>query len=364
MKISEITSELELFAPLSYQEDYDNSGFITGNGEKECTGVLFALDCTEEVVNEAISHNCNLVIAHHPIIFSGLKKITGATYVQRTVIKAIKNDVTIYACHTNADHVDQGVNKKIADRIGLEDTSILAPRARLLKKLVTFVPATHREKVMQALFEAGAGKIGNYDSCSFTAEGEGSFRGDTATKPFLGEPGKLSRERECRIETILPAFAEKKVVSALKSAHPYEEVAYDIYELTNSHQLVGSGMSGHLKEAVSETDFMKLIKERFNLKVIRHTPLTGKKVQKIAVCGGSGSFLLKNAIAAGCDVFITADFKYHEFFDAEGRLLLLDIGHHESEQFTPQIFYDLIKKKFPTFAIRLSKINTNPINYF
>jgi dinuclear metal center YbgI/SA1388 family protein len=364
MLIQDIIEELEKFAPLNYQEDYDNSGLLTGQRNSEATGAILSLDCTEEVIDEAIKNKCNLVIAHHPIIFSGLKKITGASYVERVIIKAIKNDVAIYACHTNLDNVQLGVNKKIAEKLGLENTKILAPKAGFLKKLVVFVPASHHETVLQALFKAGAGNIGNYDSCSFNLEGTGTFKGNDASKPFVGKANELSREKEIRIETIFEIHDENSVISALLKNHPYEEVAYDVYSVTNKHPQIGSGMVGELKTAIPEDDFLNHVKKTFKVPVLKHTAKTGKDVKKVAICGGSGRFLLKNAIHSGADAFITSDFKYHEYFDADGRLLLIDTGHYESEQFTPEIFYDIIQKKFSTFAIHLSKINTNPVNYF
>lgn len=364
MTISQIIAELENFAPPAYQESYDNSGLLTGNKAWEATGALLTLDCTEAIVDEAIQNKCNLIIAHHPIIFSGLKKITGATYVERTIIKAIKNDIAIYACHTNLDNVKQGVNKKIAEKLGLDDLFILAPKNGLLKKLVTFVPASHHEVVLQALFDAGCGNIGNYDQCSFNLEGTGTFRGNAFSTPFLGKPGEQSRENETRVETIFETGKESTVIRALLSAHPYEEVAYDVYALNNAHPQIGSGMVGTLKEPMHETEFLNHVKSVFRVPTVKHTQTLQKPVKKVAVCGGSGSFLLKNAINSGADAYITSDFKYHEFFDADHKLLLIDTGHYESEQFTPEIFYDIIKKKFTTFAIHLSKINTNPINYF
>jgi len=364
MTIDKIIQALEDFAPLAYQEDYDNCGLLTGDKNVETTGALLTLDCTEEIIDEAIRKNCNLVIAHHPIVFSGLKKITGANYIQRTIIKAIKNDIAIYACHTNLDNVKQGVNKKIADKLGLQNLSILAPKPGLLKKIVTFVPASHHQAVLTALFEAGAGNIGNYDNCSFNLEGSGTFKGNEASKPFLGKPNELSREKEVRIETVFEAPNENKIISALLSVHPYEEVAYDIYQLHNSHSLIGSGMVGELKESMPEVNFLNHVKKTFKVPTIKHTKKQGKPIKKVAICGGSGRFLLKNAIGSGADAYITSDFKYHEFFDVENKLLLIDTGHYESEQFTSEIFYEIIQKKFTTFAIHLSEINTNPVNYF
>lgn len=364
MKIEDIIRELEDFAPLSYQEDYDNCGLLTGQKNREATGALLTLDCTEEIIEEAIQKKCNLVIAHHPIIFSGLKKITGANYIERTIIKAIKNDIAIYACHTNLDNIKDGVNKKIGEKLGLRNLEILSPKKNLLKKLVSFVPPSHHEEVLQAVFKAGAGNIGNYDSCSFNAEGTGTFRGNDLAQPFIGKPNELSREKEIRIETIFESARQSAVITALIKAHPYEEVAYDIYELDKPYQEIGSGMIGELPEPMEELDFLNHVKATFKVPTLKHTKKTGRKVKKVAFCGGSGRFLLKNAIHSGAEAYITSDFKYHEFFDAENKLLLIDTGHYESEQFTPEIFYELIQKKFTTFAIHLSKINTNPINYF
>jgi len=364
MLLKTIIAEIEKFAPLAYQESYDNCGLLTGHKEQEVTAALLCLDCTEAVVEEAIQKKCNLIIAHHPIIFSGLKKINGSNYVERTIIKAIQNNIAIYACHTNLDNVKLGVNKKIADKLGLINQQILSPKKSLLKKLVTFVPATHIDIVRDHLFNAGAGNIGNYDSCSFILEGTGSFRGNENSNPFIGEKGKLSLEKETRLELIFETINESQIISALKQYHPYEEVAYDIYQLENSYQNIGSGMVGELPNAISEKEFLEKIKAIFKLKVIKHTPLTNKNIKKVALCGGSGSFLLKNAINSKSDIYISSDFKYHEFFDAENKILVADIGHYESEQFTPEIFYEIISNKFPTFASYLTETNTNPVNYF
>ena len=322
------------------------------------------LDCIEAVVDEAIQKNCNLIIAHHPIIFSGLKKLNGTNYIERTIIKAIQNNIAIYACHTNLDNVKLGVNKKIADKLGLINQQILSPKKSLLKKLVTFVPPTHLDIVRESLFNAGAGNIGNYDSCSFILEGTGSFRGNENSNPFIGEKGKLSLEKETRLELIFETVNEATIISALKQNHPYEEVAYDIYQLENTYQNIGSGMVGELEKPISETDFLENLKSIFKVKVIKHTALTNKNIKKVALCGGSGSFLLKNAINSKSDIYISSDFKYHEFFDAENQILVADIGHYESEQFTPEIFYEIISNKFPTFASYLTETNTNPVNYF
>lgn len=363
MQLSEIIKAIEAFAPPSYQENYDNAGLITGNPQQKITGVLICLDSIEEVIDEAIRENCNLVVAHHPIIFSGLKKINGKNYVERTIIKAIKNDIAIYAAHTNLDNVQQGVNAKIAEKLGLKNCSVLNPKSGLLKKLVTFCPSDKAAEVRDALFKAGAGKIGNYDECSYNLEGLGTFRAGKGTNPFVGEQNIQHQEPETRIETIFPAQLQSSILNALVASHPYEEVAYDIYPLENEYKQVGSGLIGELEKPQDGLAFLKGLKTSLNTNCVRYTTLTDKQIKRVAVCGGAGSFLLKNAISAGADAFVTADLKYHQFFDAEGRILLADVGHFESEQFTGEIFYDLLMEKFPTFAVRLSKTNTNPVNY-
>ncbi len=364
MLIADIIHELEHKAPPSLQESYDNAGLLTGSIHWECTGILCSLDVTEAVVLEAKKRNCNLIVAHHPIVFSGLKKITGRNYVENTVIAAIKNDIAIYAIHTNLDNVLDGVNGRIADQLGLINRRILSPKTGLLLKLYTFVPLAHANQVRNALFAAGAGNIGEYSETSFNSEGTGTFTGSDQTNPFVGQPGTRHEEKEIKIEVILPQYAQTSVIKALLHAHPYEEVAYDLVSLNNDNQLVGSGILGELPEALDETGFLHMLKTSFELSVIKHTPLLGKKIQKVAVCGGSGSFLSEKAIAAGADVYITSDIKYHEFFDANNRILLADIGHWESEQFTTDLLIEILQAKFPTFAVLKSGVKTNPVNYF
>ncbi|MEA3427498.1 MAG: Nif3-like dinuclear metal center hexameric protein [Bacteroidota bacterium] len=364
MQIRDIIRELEKKAPLSLQESYDNAGLLTGNAEWECTGVLCTLDATEAVILEARERGCNLVVAHHPIIFGGLKKLNGKNYVERTVITAIKNDIAIYAIHTNLDNVLDGVNDRIADRLGLTNRRILSPKAGQLMKLYTFVPHAQANQVREALFAAGAGHIGEYSETSFNSEGTGTFKGSENTNPFAGQPGKRHEEKEVKIEVILPAYLQPSVVKALWEAHPYEEVAYDLVCLSNDNQLVGSGLLGELPEALDETGFLHMLKTSFELKMVKHTPLLGKKIKKVAVCGGSGSFLSGKALAAGADVYVTSDIKYHEFFDANDRILLADIGHWESEQFTTDLLVEILQAKFPTFAVLKSGVKTNPVHYF
>jgi dinuclear metal center YbgI/SA1388 family protein len=364
MKLSQLTTYLESLAPLAYQEDYDNAGLIVGQPEQEIRQALVSLDCTEAVVDEAIATNCQVIISHHPIVFKGLKKFNSKTYVERVVEKAIRNNIALYAIHTNLDSIMTGVNAKICETLGVKNTRILAPKHNLLKKLVTYAPLSHADIVRNALFEAGAGNIGNYSDCSFSTEGSGTFKGNEGTNPYVGNPGERHTENEVRIETVYPANLESKILMALVLAHPYEEVAYDLYSLTNQHQQLGSGMIGELEIPVEEEAFLYDVKEKMRAHVIRHTALTGRHIKRVAVCGGSGGFLLKHAIAAGADIFITSDYKYHEFFDAERKLVIADIGHFESEQFTQQLLYEIITKKFTNFAVRLTAINTNPVKYF
>jgi dinuclear metal center YbgI/SA1388 family protein len=364
MKIADIIALLESIAPPSLQEGYDNAGLLTGNAGWACTGALCTLDATEEIVNEAIQRGCNLIVAHHPIIFGGLKKITGRNYVEKTIITAIKNDIAIYAIHTNLDNIIDGVNGMMADKLGLVNRKILSPKEATLKKLFTFVPVEYAEQVRAALFEAGAGQISNYDECSFGAEGTGTFRGGAGTNPFVGQPGERHYEKELKIEVIFPSYLQTPLIRALRTAHPYEEVAYDIVNLANTHPGIGSGLVGELPDAVSEIVFFKQLKLAFGLTVIRHTPLLRRPVRKVALCGGAGSFLVFKALAAGADIYITGDMKYHEFFDANGRLIIADIGHFESEQFTIDLLAGILQEKFPTFAVLKTALKTNPVHYF
>ena len=362
MVIRDIVNYLEKLAPKSLQESYDNSGLLVGDDDAEVSKVLISLDVTEDVVEEAVNKSCGLIISHHPIIFGGLKSLTGKSYVERTVISAIRNNIALYAIHTNLDNIYTGVNFRIADKLGISNPRILAPRSGLLKKLIVFVPHANRDELLNAMFKAGAGAIGGYSDCSFSSSGKGTFTGGVDTDPYVGTPGERHTEPEDRIEVVVEKHTLKGVLKAMLEAHPYEEVAYDVYALENSYDKVGSGMLGMLNEPVYALDFIKKIKEIFG-GVVRYTPLVKDYVQRIAWCGGSGSFLMQNAIAAQADIFITSDIKYHQFFDAEKKIIVADIGHFENEQYTIDLISDLLKEKFPTFAFLLTETNTNPINY-
>ncbi len=364
MQIKNIVKLLEVYAPLDFQESYDNSGLLIGDASWECKGVLCSLDATEEVVLEAVANGCNLIVAHHPIIFGGLKKITGKDYIEKTVIAAIKNDIAIYAIHTNLDNVFWGVNDKIANVLSLVDRRILHPKKNTLAKLITFIPSQYFTQVEQALFAAGAGNIGNYSEVSFSSDGFGAYKANEKANPFMGIIGERHNEPEQRLEVIISLHNQHAILKALINAHPYEEVAYDVIPLANLDNTVGSGMIGWLQAPMAERDFLHLLKESFSLKVIKHTKLLGKPVHKVALCGGAGSFLIKSAINTGADIYISGDVKYHEFFDANDKLVIADIGHWESEQFTVNLLFDIIRSKFPTFAVLKSELRTNPVNYF
>ena len=363
MKIKEIVSALDRFAPLPLQDGFDNAGLQIGLTEAEATGALLCLDVTEAVLDEAIALGCNLVISHHPLIFKGYKSIIGKDYVERCILKAIRNDMVLYAAHTNLDNAKGGVNYKIAEKIGLKHLQVLEPKRNSLLKLVTFVPIEQAERVRKALFAAGCGNIGGYDSCSYNLKGEGTFRAGENTHPFCGSIGELHREEEVRIETILPSYKKGEVVRALLSAHPYEEPAFDLYPLENEWTQAGAGIVGELETPETELEFLKRIKKIFEVECVKHNRLTGREIQKVALCGGAGAFLIPQAIRSGADIFITGEIKYHDYFGHEDEILLAEIGHYESEQYTKEIFYSIIRDLFPNFALHLSKINTNPIKY-
>ncbi|CAL2092713.1 Nif3-like dinuclear metal center hexameric protein [Tenacibaculum sp. 190524A05c] len=363
MTIRDITNHIEEIAPLSYAEDFDNVGLLVGNYKTEVTGVLVTLDTLEEVVDEAIENNCNLIVSFHPIIFGGLKKLNGNNYVERAVLKAIKNDIAIYATHTALDNSNVGVSAKMCEVLQLQNTKTLIPKKGNIKKLTTYVPFRDANNLREKLFEAGAGNIGNYDNCSFNVEGKGSYRGNEHSNPTVGKKGELQYEEETCITVTFESHLEGKILGQLFQKHPYEEVAYEVITLNNKQQNVGMGMIGEFEEAIDENEFLKLVKSTFKTGCVRHSKLIGKSVKKVAVLGGAGSFAISNAIREKADAYISADFKYHEFYKAENRILLADVGHYESEQFTKNLLVDHLTKKFTNFAIRLSEKRTNPIYY-
>ncbi|MDD4116576.1 MAG: Nif3-like dinuclear metal center hexameric protein [Massilibacteroides sp.] len=362
-KVKDIIREIETFAPLPLQENFDNSGLQVGDVNQTATSALICLDVTEEVIDEAVSLGCNLILSHHPLIFKPLKKLTGSTYVERCVIKACQQNIVVYAAHTNMDNANGGVNFRLAELIGLQNVRVLSPQKNVLLKLVTFVPEAYTDVVRNALFSAGAGCIGNYDSCSYNLKGEGSFKANENCDPFCGEVGELHFESETRIETILPAYKKETLTQVLLSVHPYEEPAFDFYPLANTWDESGSGIVGELPVEEEESAFLMRIKDLFQVGCVKHSALRNKPVREVALCGGSGAFLIHEAIAYGADVFITGEAKYNDFYDVENRILLAVIGHYESEFHTKDIFYRLISKKMPNFALHFSNVNSNPVKY-
>ncbi len=363
MTINDICKALEELAPLNYAEDFDNVGLLVGDVTQKVNKVLVTLDTLESVVDEAIEKNCELIVSFHPIIFSGLKKLTGTSYVERAVIKAIKNNIGIYAIHTALDNQAKGVSAKMAEVLRLQKTEVLLQKKGLIKKLSTYVPKSHETALREALFKAGAGAIGHYDSCSFNIEGVGTFRGDEQSKPAVGTPGDFHTENEIMLSVVFEKHLESKVLAALLKSHPYEQVAYEIVTTDNKHQFIGMGIIGELSDTVTEQGFIDLLKQEFNQSVVKHSKFLGKSIKKVAVLGGSGAFAIGAAKDAGADIYVSSDFKYHDFYQAEDSLVLADIGHYESEQFTKNLLADYLTKKFRNFAVVLSEINTNPIKY-
>lgn len=364
MIVQDVINHIEALSPLAYAEDFDNVGLLVGNKNSKLTGVLVTLDTLETVIDEAIKTNCNLIVSFHPIIFKGLKKLTGKTYVERVVIKALKNDIAIYAIHTALDNSILGVNNMICEKLDLLNRKILIPQPQTIKKLVTYVPKNEAETLRMALFEAGAGSIGNYSNCSFNTEGTGTYKGNEDSNPTKGKKGETHEEIETQISVTFPKHLESKILKVLFKTHSYEEVAYEITRIENTNQHIGMGMIGELKHEMPETDFLKILKTNMKTECIRHSKLLNKKIKKVAVLGGSGSFAIAAAKAAQADIFITADLKYHDFFSAENQIVLADIGHYESEQFTKNLLVAYLTKKITNFAIVLSRTNTNPVKYF
>jgi dinuclear metal center YbgI/SA1388 family protein len=363
MNVQEVCSALEQWAPLSYQESYDNCGLIIGNPHQVITEVLVSLDCLENIIEEAIHRNCNMIVSHHPIVFKGFKSLTGKNYVERTVLKAIKNDIAIYAIHTNLDHIDQGVCQRMSDRLGMINCRVLSPKKGLLKMLVTYLPKENAELVRSSLFQLGAGSTGNYSEYNFSFEGNRTFKGSQESNPVIGEHGLRENVLEERLEFVFSSHLESQVVDCLNQNHPNREVAFQIISMDNEHEYVGAGRIGELPNPKSAREFLSILKKSFKSECVRHSSILDKKIKTVALCGGSGNFLLPQAKQYGADIFVSADFKYHDFFNAENKIMIADIGHYESEQYTIELIGDFLRKKFPRFAFHLSKINTNPINY-
>ncbi|MCW3161180.1 Nif3-like dinuclear metal center hexameric protein [Chryseobacterium oryctis] len=364
MELRKVIAKIEERIKINQAEDFDNVGLLCGVPTRDVSGILVCHDALENVVDEAVEKNCNLIVCFHPIIFSGLKSLTGKNYVERAILKAIENKIAIYAIHTAWDNDFFGVNQGICNQLGLKNLKILQPKKNNLKQLTVFVPKDYSEKVKNALFEAGAGNIGFYDECSFTINGNGSFRPIEGSNPFSGQQNIRENADEDMISVIFEDFKQGKIISAMKSAHPYEEVAYQIYSLDNENHHSGLGMYGEFEEEMDEKDFLHFVKEKFNLEIIKHSDFTGKKIKRVGVLGGSGATGIKSALAKKCDAYLTGDIKYHDYFLAESKMLICDIGHYESEQFVTQQLFEILSQKFSTFAISKSIEKTNPVNYF
>lgn len=364
MTLKEIISALEKKIAIRQAEDFDNVGLLCGNPEREITGIMVCHDALEHVVDEAISKNTNLIVTFHPIIFSGLKSLTGKNYVERAVIKAIENKIAIYAIHTAFDNDYFGVNYRICEQLGLKNQQILMPKQGNLQKLEVMVPEDDTEKVKTVLFEAGAGNIGFYDECSFNLNGKGTFRPLDGSNPFSGTPNIREEAKENLVSVIFERHKKNQILAAIRSAHPYEEVAYQLISLDNENQYSGLGRFGDLPEAMEPEDFLKFVKDKFNLAVIRHSAINSNKIKRVGILGGSGASGIRAALAKGCDAYLTGDVKYHEFFQAENKMMICDIGHYESEQYIVEQLIEILSEIFPKFAILKSLEKTNPVNYF
>tara|TARA_A100001015_G_scaffold245885_1_gene282027 strand:+ start:999 stop:2093 length:1095 start_codon:yes stop_codon:yes gene_type:complete len=364
MIVKELLNILEQWAPSAYAENFDNVGLLIGNKETECSGIIITLDCTEDVVEEAIKKNCNVILSFHPIIFSGLKKITGSSYVERVAIKAVENKISVISLHTRLDNHPEGVNKVLCERLKILKSRVLIPKKDNLKKLVVYTPEIHTENVLDALHKAGAGNLGDYTECSFVLEGTGRFMGMEKSNPHFGKPSEKVSLKEVQINVVFEYHLFEDVQKAIRETHPYETVAYEIYSLMNSFSEVGMGRIGSLEKEMDFLTFLKFVKKQLNAKVIRYSPPPNKKIKKVAVLGGSGGFAIKDALNQGADAFITADLKYHQFYQGENNLLLVDSGHYESEQYIKNLIFDYLTKKLPNFACVLSQTKTNPVNYF
>ena len=363
MLIRDIANYLEKFAPISLQESYDNSGLLIGASTSEVNKILITLDVTEDVIKEAVSKNCDLIIAHHPIIFNGIKKLTNSNLTEKLVVEAIKSNVAIYAIHTNLDNIIGGVNSILAKKLGIKNTRILSPKSGGFKKIICFCPNDYTQIVQKAMFDAGAGMIGNYDTCSYVSSGTGTYKALEGSNPFIGEKNQLHEEKENRIEVIIPEYLINNAVKAMKNAHPYEEPAYDIYTLDNTNNMVGSGLIGEIDTETPITEYLKTVKRTLGSKYIKHNKLIDRPVKRVAICGGSGSFLIDVAARNKADLFITGDVKYHDYFEHTGNMTIADAGHYETEHPVKELIYALLKEKFPNFALQISEENANPISF-
>ncbi len=364
MLIGHITAALEQYAPFQLQEDFDNCGLIIGSPAHECSGVLVSVDVTTAVVKEAIESGCNLIVAHHPLLFKGIKRLNGLSPVEQAVKLALCHDIAVYACHTCLDNAAEGVSHMMAAKLGLEVVKVLEPKRGTLTALSVCVPAESADELRLALFEAGAGSIGDYDSCSFAVTGMGTFRPLDGAEPYSGKVGSQYIGEEVRLDLVLPSYLQNSVEKALVEVHPYEEPAYQFFPMLNGSRHLGLGAVGNLAHALTPDELVAHVKSVFQSPVARCSAYPADSIiRRVAVCGGAGSSLIPKAIAAGAQAIVTSDTRYHDFVDYANTILIVDIGHHESENCTKDIFYHIITKKFPNFAVRYANADINPINY-
>lgn len=363
MKISEITGAIEKYAPLWLQEEWDNAGLQVGDTDREATGAVLCVDATEAIVDEAIDRGVNLVISHHPLLFRGLKRITGRTATERIVAKALKHDIAIYSAHTNMDSAPGGVSWATGRRAGLTAMRTLVPQQGRLMKLAVFVPSAYSNAVSEALWNAGAGRMGNYDRCAYMTDGRGTYRPLPGADPAIGTVGQSHTEAETRIEVVFPTAISGRVVQAMLKAHPYEEPAFDLIPLANDITSAGLGVIGSLKTPMPASEYIAWVKQALGIGAIPYAGDARRMVHRVALCGGAGAEFIGNAIAAGADLYMCGDLKYHDFTTHADSIVLADIGHYESEQCTKEIFYDIIQKNFPNFATYYAEEDKNPISY-
>ena len=363
MIIEELTTFIEDKFPLSQQESYDNCGLIVGDPKKTVKKVLLALDCTEQVIKEAKLKKADVIITHHPLMFSSINKLTANDYEGSLIIKLIKSDIALYAVHTNLDNSINGINKYLALKLGLKNLQILVGKEKTFKKIITFVPKAYSQKVITALSAAKAGNIGLYSHCAFVTEGSGCFKPEKGAKPFLGELSKINQVEEVKLEMVFASENQKMIENSLKKAHPYEQPAFDIIELANPNPDIGAGIYGDLPAQINTAEFLKLVKTKLNLSYIRQSNSAKKFISKVAICSGAGFFVFEQAKRLNVDALVTSEIKHHEFLAAENNILLCDIDHHEGEIAAVNIL-DQILQKLENIDTLISKHNLSPAQIF
>ncbi|MBI4536287.1 MAG: Nif3-like dinuclear metal center hexameric protein [Ignavibacteriae bacterium] len=367
MTVREIQDVIEHWAPREIAWGQDNVGLQIGNPASRLLGILIALDVTEKIITEARRHRANLIISHHPLLFKAPRSITPRNQVGRCIDALVKSGIALYSAHTNLDFAHGGTSWAIAEALGLTAVDFLYKPYKVQRKIVTFVPTDHVDRVAVAMAEAGAGRIGNYDNCSFRMLGTGTFKANERANPVVGSKNVLEKVAETRLEMVVDQWLVPGVLKALKQAHPYEEVAHDVYPTENESDAFGMGIIGMLVRPMTLKSLLALIKKKLGARALRCTGSLNHKVSRIAACGGSGSELLDEAVRARADAFITADVKYHTFHDANGRIALIDAGHYETEHLVVQTMAKKLAQEMRRMRIHVpvfaSRTSTNPIVY-